>query len=59
MITKSKQKKLFGVCGGVAQYFSLDPSLVRIIFILGTIFSGSLVFWIYLILAIVLPTSDD
>lgn len=59
MLTKSKNKNIFGVCGGLAEYFNLDPTLIRILFVLGAILSGSVIFWLYLILAIVLPTSKD
>lgn len=45
---------LGGVCGGIAQYFDLDPSVVRLLAVL-LIFLGGLTFWIYIILWIVLP----
>lgn len=58
-LSKSKtQKSIFGVCGGVAKYLGLDVSLVRIAFVLGAICTGSLVFWIYLLMAIVLPSEE-
>jgi len=49
---------LFGVCSGLSDYTSIDVSLLRILFIIGTLFSGTLLFWIYLLLAIVLPNKD-
>jgi phage shock protein PspC (stress-responsive transcriptional regulator) len=36
----STDKKLAGVCGGVAAYMNLDATLVRAAFILLTLFSG-------------------
>lgn len=54
----NKDKVLFGVCGGLADSLGVDVSLIRIAFILGAIFSGSILFWIYLLLAVVLPTQD-
>ena len=48
-------KKLAGVCGGLAQYASFDPSIIRLIFILLTIFTGGLFLAVYLIFWIVLP----
>lgn len=59
MLTKSKTRNIFGVCGGIAEYFNLDPTLVRILFVFGAIFSGSIIFWLYLILAVILPSSKD
>lgn len=52
---KSKNKMLFGVCGGIAETLEIDPSLVRISFVIGTFLTGSLLFWMYLLMAIVLP----
>ena len=37
-----KDKYLFGVCGGLSESFNIDVSLIRIAFILGAIFSGSI-----------------
>lgn len=34
------EKKLAGVCGGIAEYFSLDPTLIRIGFVIGVVASG-------------------
>lgn len=57
---KSKINKVFfGVCGGIAEKLNLDPVLVRILFILGTIMSGSLLLWMYLLLALIIPKSND
>jgi phage shock protein PspC (stress-responsive transcriptional regulator) len=43
-----------GVCGGLGNYFGIDPSLVRLAFVLLFVFGGS-GFLLYLILWIVLP----
>lgn len=56
-LTKSiKDRMIFGVCGGLGDYLSIDSSIIRIGFVIGTILTGSILFWIYLLLAIVLPT---
>src|SRR5271157_1426381 len=49
-----KDRMIWGVCGGLAQYFDIDPSIVRLIFILA-IFCGGLGIVAYIILAIVVP----
>ena len=46
---------LAGVCGGVAAYFDVDPVIVRIIWFLSVFFTGSLTFWAYLIMIVVVP----
>lgn len=47
-------RKLCGVCGGIAEYFHIDSTLVRLALVLLTIFgfSGILV---YIIAAIIMP----
>lgn len=39
-LTKGKDKKLAGVCSGIAAYFGVDPTIVRLIFALATLFIG-------------------
>ena len=47
-----------GVCGGLGEYFSIDPTLIRIIFVILTLFGGSGIL-IYLILWIVIPSETQ
>ncbi len=49
-------KKLCGVCGGFAEYFDIDPTIIRLIFIFLTLFGGGGLL-IYLICALVIPKS--
>lgn len=49
-----RDKKFMGVCGGIADYFGFDPTVVRIIFALSTAFYGSTIL-VYLVLGVVLP----
>ena len=55
----NKQRIIAGVCGGMAEYFNMDPTMVRLIYvavsILSVAFPGILV---YIILWIVVPESD-
>ncbi|HUM46985.1 MAG TPA: PspC domain-containing protein [Chitinophagales bacterium] len=48
------EKKIFGVCSGIANYFDIDPTIVRVIFVFGFVAAGSGLL-LYLILAIVMP----
>ena len=55
-LTRSRtNKKLLGVCGGIAEYLNLDPTLVRIAFVVGVIGSGGPFVLGYLGLAFVMP----
>jgi phage shock protein C len=51
---RSKDHLLGGVCGGVADFFGMDRSVVRIIFAL-LILAGTLGFWLYLLMWIIVP----
>lgn len=52
-------RMLTGVCGGVAEYFNLDPSIVRIVWVAACFVTASLGFWAYLIASFVLPKKSD
>ena len=47
-------KRLSGVCGGIAEYFEIDPTLVRLAWVLFTCLGGSGLL-AYIICAIVIP----
>ena len=51
-------RMIWGVCGGLAKYFDIDPTIVRVIALL-SIFLGSVGIWAYIILAIVVPLEDS
>lgn len=54
-LTKSlSDKKLTGVCGGIAEYFNIDPIIVRIAFII-LVFGYGVGLLAYILLAILLP----
>ncbi|MDD5696516.1 MAG: PspC domain-containing protein [Candidatus Pacebacteria bacterium] len=53
-----KNRIIFGVCGGLAEYFEIDPLLIRIFFILLVIAGGSGVLF-YLILAVLIPKEEN
>lgn len=46
-------KKLCGVCGGIAEYFGVDSTTVRLITVLLVLFAGMSI-WVYLIAAIIM-----
>ena len=53
-----KDKKLDGICGGIAEYFDIDPTLVRLAWILFTALGGSGIV-AYIVCAIVIPEKPD
>ena len=53
-------KKLCGVCAGIAEYLNIDPTIVRLVYALLSLFtSGFPGLAIYIVLAIVLPEDKD
>ena len=54
---KSNQNKMIdGVCGGIAEYFGIDPTVVRLIWALFSLMGGSGIL-AYIIAAIIIPRS--
>lgn len=52
---KSNQDKMIdGVCGGIAEYFGIDPTVVRLIWALFSLMGGSGIL-AYIIAAIIIP----
>lgn len=52
-------RKLDGVCGGIAEYFDIDPTLVRLAWIIFTAFSFGSGIIAYIIAAIVMPRKSN
>jgi len=52
---RSRDRMLAGVAGGMAEYLEMDPTIVRILWILVGIFSGGLALIAYVIMALVVP----
>ena len=46
-------KKICGVCGGIAEYFGIDSSTVRLITVLLVLFAGMSI-WVYIIAALIM-----
>lgn len=53
-LVKGSDKWIFGVCSGIANYFDLDPTIVRVLFVLFALLVGSGIL-AYLVLAIIMP----
>ena len=56
--TEGRDAVLAGVCGGIAEYFGLDPNIVRILTAV-LIFAGGLSLWVYVIAALILPKKSE
>jgi phage shock protein PspC (stress-responsive transcriptional regulator) len=54
LMRSTRDKKIGGVCAGLAEYFDLDPTLVRIVWLLAVFCAGTGLL-LYIILWIALP----
>ncbi len=48
-------RMLSGVCGGLGEFANVDPTLVRLLFVAGTIFSGGVLLLVYLAMIFIVP----
>ncbi|WEK55154.1 MAG: PspC domain-containing protein [Candidatus Cohnella colombiensis] len=55
LFRSTHDRKLSGVCGGIAEYFGLDSTLVRILLVIIAVFSAGSVIIVYIIAAIIIP----
>ncbi len=54
----SIDKKIFGVCGGIAHYFGIDSTVVRLITVI-LVFAFGLSLWVYLIAALIMTETPE
>jgi phage shock protein PspC (stress-responsive transcriptional regulator) len=53
---RSKSDRMLGgVCSGFAKYVNIDPTIIRVLAVLGFFVTGTVLFWVYLVLWIVIP----
>lgn len=56
-LTKSKDAKLLGVCGGIAEWMGVDPTVIRIATLVVSLFSGIGIV-AYIIGALLMPKEE-
>ena len=54
----SEGKKICGVCGGIGEYFNIDPTLVRLGWALVSLFAGAGVIG-YIVCAVIMPEKNE
>ena len=55
LVKSSSDKKLFGVCGGLAKRFNMDSTLIRMIFVFAAVVGFGSPIILYLVLAFIMP----
>lgn len=59
-LERSTDKKICGVCAGVAEFFGIDVTVMRVIYALLTVFSAAFPgVVLYIILAIIMPDKGN
>lgn len=58
-LMKSRTNKvIWGVCGGIGEYFNIDPTIIRLIWLAFIFFGGAGVL-LYFIAGIIMPMNQD
>jgi len=58
-LVRSRGQRLFlGICGGLGEYFDIDPTVVRLIFALGALVGGASIA-VYAVLALIMPAEES
>jgi phage shock protein C len=59
-LMRSEDRMVAGVAGGLAEYFDIDPTIIRILFVLLALFGGGFLgILIYIVLWIIMPDPLD
>ncbi|KYG33737.1 PspC domain-containing protein [Alkalihalobacillus trypoxylicola] len=59
LVRSIDDRKLAGVCGGVAKYFNIDPTIVRILMVILFFISAGSMLLAYIISAFIIPNEGD
>ena len=57
-LTKSNNRMLLGVCAGIAEYFDIDPNVVRLRWVMFCLLGGSGILG-YIIAAVIMPSAYE
>lgn len=56
--TEGTDSKLCGVCGGIAEYFEIDPTIIRLLWVVITLMGGCGII-AYIVCALVMPKKSE
>lgn len=54
--TVGTERQIMGVCGGIAKFFGIDPTIVRVAFVVMAIWSVGII--LYIACAVIIPEDD-
>lgn len=58
-LTLSNDKKIFGICGGIAEYLNVDPTIVRILWVVFLFASFGMALILYIVLKFIIPPKEN
>ena len=60
LVRSTRHKMLAGVCGGVGEYMDIDPTVVRVVYVLVTVFTALVPGLLaYVIMFFLVPRDDE
>ena len=59
LVRSRTDKMVGGVCGGIGEYFNIDPTLVRVVFAILVLIGVGSPLLLYLLLWIIMPAADS
>jgi len=54
-----RDRKIFGLCGGLGEAFNIDPTILRLVVAIGVVFSGGTVLLLYVVASLVIPKEPE
>ncbi|QQK81555.1 PspC domain-containing protein [Salicibibacter cibi] len=58
-VRSANSRIITGVCGGIGQYFNIDPIIIRILAVISLFISLGITLLIYLLLTVLVPSEGD
>lgn len=59
LVRSLHDRRIAGICGGMAEYVGIDPTVVRILWVVAAFFSIGLVVLLYLVLILIIPNDHE
>ena len=56
---RSNDSVIFGICGGIGEYFGVDPTIIRVLWVASIFFTAFSSILIYIILAFIIPKKEQ
>src|SRR5688572_12349406 len=54
-----RDRKIAGICSGIAEYFGMDPTVVRVTWVIVAFLSAGLAILLYIVLIFVIPSEEE